>query len=472
MSFFQEFRTETKLLLVVALAAIILTVGGVLLLKTMQPLPSTMPVAQVPQPTPILIWYHPTVLSPQITGKSGLGFFVEPDFTGIDASYWCAIDLAGLGGGFHIRQRSLRGNPYALLKGAMDYIDRQQEGGDLAIREEINIGSFPALYVKSKHDGVQWAQSLLWETDDTFVRLAVDSWCKSDNGDELTKEEIIKIADSMLQNPIPIFEPSYLPPQVFKESVEWLESRPIEEEDLGLGQLKLKFPEMKVTWNYACRPQPKWGVFSISQELLNKDNENLAQLADNIQAENNIPDDLVTREEVSISGGNGLYMEYTGTTLPSQRLFWTSGSLLLTITSSEIRKDSCAISQEDIMKTAKSFVPLLDIYFVNPEKTPPIQGEKTEESDTSQKEQKASKEGLNPGTWPLYTGISDGIRYQINVPPDLKTLYGPNTEWSTGSVYSRTWARFSFSRTTPINFSISTKRFFPASYTMPKSTSS
>ena len=229
---------------------------------------------------------------------------------------------------------------------------------------------------------------------------------------------------------------------------------------------------MKVTWNYACRPQPKWGVFSISQELLNKDNENLAQLADNIQAENNIPDDLVTREEVSISGGNGLYMEYTGTTLPSQRLFWTSGSLLLTITSSEIRKDSCAISQEDIMKTAKSFVPLLDIYFVNPEKTPPIQGEKTEESDTSQKEQKASKEGLNPGTWPLYTGISDGIRYQINVPPDLKTLYGPNTEWSTGSVYSRTWARFSFSRTTPINFSISTKRFFPASYTMPKSTSS
>src|SRR3990170_1187379 len=37
MSFFQEFRTETKLLLVVALAAIIIAVGGLLLLRTISP---------------------------------------------------------------------------------------------------------------------------------------------------------------------------------------------------------------------------------------------------------------------------------------------------------------------------------------------------------------------------------------------------------------------------------------------------
>ena len=37
MSFFQEFRTETKLLLVVALAAIIIAVGGILLLRTISP---------------------------------------------------------------------------------------------------------------------------------------------------------------------------------------------------------------------------------------------------------------------------------------------------------------------------------------------------------------------------------------------------------------------------------------------------
>lgn len=48
MSFLQEFRTETKILLVVTLGAIILAVGGILLLKSMQP----EPVAQTPPPTP------------------------------------------------------------------------------------------------------------------------------------------------------------------------------------------------------------------------------------------------------------------------------------------------------------------------------------------------------------------------------------------------------------------------------------
>ena len=43
MTFFQEFRTETRLLFVVALAAIILAVGGILLLQTIQPTQTSTP---------------------------------------------------------------------------------------------------------------------------------------------------------------------------------------------------------------------------------------------------------------------------------------------------------------------------------------------------------------------------------------------------------------------------------------------
>ena len=78
MSFFKDFKPEIKTFLLVALITVVISVAGIFLLRTMEPAPSPMPIAQQTPPLP--------VIKLQYQGKT---------YEGVQGSYCWPVDEAG-----------------------------------------------------------------------------------------------------------------------------------------------------------------------------------------------------------------------------------------------------------------------------------------------------------------------------------------------------------------------------------------
>ena len=307
---------------------------------------------------PDLVWYRPGNLDTNVVARARR----LADFKGIDANYWCAIDEFGLDGGFFVRQRSLKTNPGdALLEGHLDFVESQSENEEIEINERVNIGPYSGFYVKSSRSGTQWAQRVMWETDETYVMLAADSWCKSDDGDELTKNELLAIAESTLRNPVPIYEPAYLPRKVNRISLEWYESESPESIDIESGTATVLSSSRKkeIGWNYICGSTPGTGTgFSISHEL-HEDGADIDEVIGELKDEDQFRENSIFNN-VDVGGSRAIYIESEGF-LSTQRLSWITNEVLITITSV---KDSCETAKEDLLKTAESFIPIPKEYFL------------------------------------------------------------------------------------------------------------
>jgi len=416
-----------KLPLIAVAVAIILTVGGVLLLQESrkgEQVPNEE--VQYQKVPPMLVWYQPTELLPHIVAKSRVSS--DSNFRGLDVDYWCAIDEAVLDGGFHIRQRPVKVNPNAdLLKGQLEYIEDQKKYDEVDVFESVKVGLFDGYYVRLRHKGVQDAQVVMWESKDTYVKISADSWCRTDIGKELAKEELMKIAESMAQNPLEIFDPKYLPKKVRRNSLAWSEPKPIVSEDLEKLQLIVDVSSQKkeVVLEYTCEHNND--DFVVIQSSIDEEDKDLglAQLVEKTTGER-MRRNLETAERIKVNGMPALFVENEVLT-PIQVLWWKDNFFLFTTQS---MKEDCSTTKEELVKTAESVIPIPSAYFFI-QKPPQINETSLEHLPILQKIQ-IERQGpsINPESWPLYTSFSGGYRYQINVHPDFIQPYGPTAGWS------------------------------------------